>query len=143
MARHSIALGDSIDDEEEVALVRLETGAPGAVLGVGRRWAKRAGGRAAATSDTWLLAVNERGLKLSTLMKLGHSDINGPDSPTNSEGAACFLDVDSRPPAELVIDGAQAGVYRLDVPSQGLKRLTGKLSPELRERLTEERCWPR
>ncbi|XXX75449.1 hypothetical protein WMF30_48150 [Sorangium sp. So ce134] len=87
--------------------------------------------------------MNERDLKLSTLMKLGHSDINGPDSPTNSEGAACFLDVDSRPPAELVVDGAQAGVYRLDVPSQGLKRLTGKLSPELRERLTEERRWPK
>lgn len=65
-------------------------------------------------------------------------------SPTGViHGEITGLAQGAAPPAELVIDGAQAGVYRLDVPSQGLKRLTGKLSPELRERLTEERCWPR
>ncbi|AUX44512.1 uncharacterized protein SOCE26_059760 [Sorangium cellulosum] len=143
VARHSIALGDSIDDEEHVELARLESGATGAVLGVLRRWAKRAGGRAAATTDTWLLAVKERDMKLSTLLKLGHSDLNGPDSPANSEGSACFLDVDSKPPVELVVEGSRAGVYRLDRSAQGLKRLTGELSPELREGLAEAPCWPR
>ncbi|WP_437964733.1 hypothetical protein WMF04_34365 [Sorangium sp. So ce260] len=142
VARHSIALGDSTDDEEEVALARLEPGAPGVVLGVRRGWAKRAGGSAAATSDTWLLAVNERDLKLSTLLKLGHWELNGPDSPANSDGTACFLDVDSKPPIELVVDGSQAGIYQVHGASQGLKRLTGKLSPELRAGLTEAPCWP-
>lgn len=141
-ATHAVSLGEPTFDEESATLLRLELSGQ-AYFGVRRDWAKRAGGRAAATSDGWLLGVDGRN-QLRVTANLGHWDINAPDTPSNDLANIYVADVDERPPDELMLErGGVISVYHAAKGRGNLVRVPTKLPRDSGELLKKSAvAWP-
>jgi len=138
----ALSLGDPTFDYESAAVLRLELSGQ-VFFGVRRDWAKRAGGRAAATADGWLLGV-DRHQQLRIAASLGHGDINAPDTPSNHVAEISVADIDEQPPHELMLDqGGVISIYHAAKASGYLVRVPTRLPKNIDEHLSKGTvAWP-
>ena len=101
------------------------------MLSVGECVRAAAVGPAAATSAAWLLTASAD-YQLHNVMDLGFWSLRGPDSPQNQTADLYTLDVDDKPPTEvLVYRGQKLKAYRTTA-SATLVPAPVTLTPETR-----------
>lgn len=124
----AIALGEmtwGTFDEETPQVLAVDF-AGQSFFAVRRDWAKRAGGRAAATADGWLLGTDEN-RRLRITMSLGHWDINSPDGPGNCVADVSVAEADEPAPEKLIIDSCGAiSTYTAAKAAGNLRRFATK-----------------